>query len=138
MKRLILSTIAMGVLIGFSGCSNNPEDTLQESINNYKECMIDNDFKCQVEFMDITAMEEMTGAKVDIDAVVKEFKSSGIIVSNIQMNKPSKITRNGDILSSSISYSMTAKMQGQEIKTDASINAISKDNGSTWLFSSEY
>ena len=43
MKRLILSTIATGMLISFSGCSDSPKDTLQESINKYKECMIEND-----------------------------------------------------------------------------------------------
>ncbi len=73
-----------------------------------------------------------------VNAAMEGIKSSGMKIVDIQMNKPSKISKNGDILSSSISYSMTAKMQGQEIKADASINAISKDNGSTWLFSSKY
>ncbi len=52
MKRLISSIIVMSMLIGFSGCSNNPEDTLQESINNYKECMIENDYTCQAKYLD--------------------------------------------------------------------------------------
>jgi hypothetical protein len=134
MKRLILSILLIGILISLSGCSNSPKDTLQDSIDEYSQCMIDNDFKCQSKFLDPTPFEEMGSSVSD---AMEGLKSSGMKIVDIQMNKPSKISKNGDILSSSISYSMTAKMQGQEIKTDASINAISKDNGSTWLFSSK-
>ena len=135
MKRLILSTIATGMLISFSGCSDSPKDTLQESINKYKECMIENDYTCQAKYLDPTPFEEMGSS---ISDAMEGIKSSGMKIVDIKMNKPSKISKNGGILSASFSYSMTAKMQGQEIKTDASVNAISKDNGSTWLFSQKH
>lgn len=57
MKRLILSILSIGILIGLSECSSNPKDNLQNSVNEYSQCMINNDFKCQGIFLDPAPFE---------------------------------------------------------------------------------
>ena len=137
MKRLGLSLILLIVLIDLSGCSGKPINNLKDNLDDYKECMINNNFECQMKFIDISALEKFTGVKVDTDILVEELKSTGVRVTNIQMNEPSKIVKNGNFLSSSILYSMTAIVKGQEIKTKALLKAVSYDNGSTWFFSQD-
>ena len=135
MKRLGLSLILLMILIGLNGCSEKPIDTLQNSLNKYKECMIDNDFKCQVELLDKVAMEKLIDMKIDDNTLIEQLKSSGVKMIDVKMDKPSKIIQNGKLLSSSINYSITANVQGKEMKMNASIKAVSRDNGSTWFFS---
>jgi len=134
MKRLGLGLISLLILIGLSGCNGKPIDNLKANLSEYKECMVNNDFECQVEFMDLSSIEEITGEKVNKDALINQLKSSGIKVKSVQMNTPTKIISSGDTLSSTVSYSILMDMQGQELKQNASINAISKDDGNTWLF----
>ena len=138
MKSMRLALVSTMILIGLSGCSGKPVDNLNDSIAEYKKCLINNDFKCQVEFLDKVAMEEMTGMKVDEDALVKELKRSGVKMTNVEMNKPSTIVENGKTLSSTITFSAIMEMQGQKIKHNASLKAISRDNGSTWFFTQDY
>jgi len=130
MKRLVLGLISLMVLIGLNGCSDKPEDSLNNSIQEYKECMINNDYKCQAELTDKSFINAMGG----INTYIKTMKASGMKITNIKLDKPSKIIKSGNTLSSLITYSMTAIMQGQEITTKGSLKAVSNDNGSTWFF----
>jgi hypothetical protein len=130
MKRLVLGLISLMVLIGLNGCSDKPEDSLNNSIQEYKECMINNDYKCQAELTDKSFINAMGG----INTYIKTMKALGMKITNIKLDKPSKIIKSGNTLSSLITYSMTAIMQGQEITTRGSLKAVSNDNGSTWFF----
>ena len=131
MKRLVLGLISLMVLIGLNGCSDKPEDSLNNSIQEYKECMINNDYKCQAELTDKSFIDAIGG----INSYINTMKAVGMKITNIRLDKPFKIVKSGNTLSSSITYSMTAiTMQGQEIKRKASLKAISNDNGSTWFF----
>ena len=140
MKRLVLSILVLSVFIGFSGCSNskdNLQDSLQKSVDKYSKCMIDNDFKCQAKFLDPAPFKKMG---VTVDQAIEGLKAnaSAVKLINLTMHKPSKIIKDGKALHSTVTYSMDAKVHGQEIKTDAELNIVSYDNGSSWLFSSKY
>ena len=60
MKRLVLGLISLMVLIGLNGCSDKPEDSLNNSIQEYKECMINNDTKPQNNYDTIYSFQFFT------------------------------------------------------------------------------
>jgi len=134
MKRFILTTLTISIMIGLSGCTDSPEDSLQESLNKYKKCVIENDFKCQAKLLDPAPFEEMGS---NINDALEGLKSSGVKIIDIQMKTPTKITKNGSTLISTIETSTTIKIKEKEIKSEDLLQAASTDNGSTWLFSSK-
>ena len=115
--------------------SSKPTDNLNNSIKEYTKCLLNNDFECQIKFMDKEAMKKVLGEEVNETALLQQLKSSGIQVTNVKMGTPSKIVKNGSVLSSKVTYSAIVKVQGEKIEQKENLNAISKDDGLTWLFS---
>ena len=79
--------------------SSKPTDNLNNSIKEYTKCLLNNDFECQIKFMDKEAMKKVLGEEVNETALLQQLKSSGIQVTNVKMGTPSKIVKNGSVLS---------------------------------------
>jgi len=133
MKRFIFSILTVGLILGLSGCGSSPEDSLQSSIDKYKKCTIDNDFKCVAKLTDPSLVETMGG----IDGFSKLMKSSGITILAINIKNIAPIKKDGNILSSRITYTQTAKVHDEKMSMDSSFIASSKDDGKTWFFSTQ-
>ena len=133
MKRLIFSMLTLLLVVGLNGCSSNPKDTLQSSIEKYKDCMIDSDFQCVAKLTDPSLVETMGG----INGFEKIMKSSGLTISAINIKNIAQIKKDGNTLSSQITYSQIANMNGEKMTMDASFIATSKDDGSSWFFTTQ-
>ena len=133
MKRLIFSVLVLLAVVGLSGCSSDPKDTLESNIKEYKDCMIDSDFQCVAKLTDPSLIETMGG----VDAYESLMKSSGLTISAISIKNISPIKKDGKNMSSQITYSQTADMNGEKMTMDGSFIATSKDSGSSWFFTTQ-
>jgi len=128
MKRLIFSVLVLLAVVGLSGCSSDPKDTLESNIKEYKDCMIDSDFQCVAKLTDPSLIETMGG----VDAYESLMKSSGLTISAISIKNISPIKKDGKNMSS-----QTADMNGEKMTMDGSFIATSKDSGSSWFFTTQ-
>jgi len=132
MKKLILSGLTLCLILGLNGCNSTPEDNLKDSLDEYSDCLRNNDFKCVAEFTDSKLVESMGG----INSFKEAMKASGINISEIDIKKIKPIEKNGNMFSSKIAYIESVKINGQNMKLKGSMIATSKD-GKNWFFTNQ-
>jgi len=146
MKRFIFSVLTIGLILGLSGCSSSPKDSLQSSVDEYKECTINWDAECIAKFSDPSLVKLSGGINKfskNLEKDMKKAKDSMNI--SIKINDIGKISQNNNILKSNIIMTQTMeildeKMQevlGKKMEQKDSMIAISTDDGKNWYFTNK-
>lgn len=133
MKKLILKALAVSLILDLSGCSADPKDTLESNLEKYTNCTTSGDYQCVADLTDPDLVQSMGGK----EGLEKAMKASGVNITSIKINNISPIKKDGKIMSSNITVSEVANVNGEKMTINGTIIAISKDNGSSWYFKTQ-
>jgi len=138
LKKIL--SIGIVAMIMFGCSSKPPEVTLKESAKEYIECLNDEDSECIAEMTNPAIIEKIGDKDIAEDGIEEAFDQLPPFTSlKYNISKINQIEKKEGYLSATIDVIVNIK-QGFKLiaRQKGKIIAISKDNGDTWYFQSEF